>query len=58
MTKLIFNYDEIVRELDDGSAEITIPEEVCEKCGFNPGDTMIITVEDNKLYIRKQNGKE
>lgn len=53
-----FEYDEIFIDNPDGSVTMNIPPEICDQAGFNPGDTVIITVEDNKLYIRKQNGKE
>jgi len=53
-----YTYDEIFTDLPDGSALMTIPEDVCGKIGLNPGDTVILTVDNDKLYIKKQNGKE
>ena len=58
MKTLVFDYSDIIEELEDGSALLTIPEEVCKQAGFNPGDTVLLTIEDDKLYIRKQHGKE
>jgi AbrB family looped-hinge helix DNA binding protein len=58
MKTLTFDYDELIEELEDGSSLMTIPEEVCKMVGLNPGDTVILTVEDDKLYIRKKHGEE
>lgn len=58
MKTLTFDYDELIEELEDGSSLLTIPEEVCKMVGLNPGDTVILTVEDDKLYIRKKHGEE
>ena len=58
MTKMIYNYEELFEDQEDGTTILTIPVEICEDMGLNPGDPVIINVEDGKLYIKKQYGKK
>lgn len=55
---MIYNYEELFEDQEDGTTILTIPVEICEDMGLNPGDPVIINVEDGKLYIKKQYGKK
>lgn len=52
-----YKYEELFEELNDGSGDVLmiIPEEIRKLGGFNEGDSLTISVNDNKLYIEKQN---
>jgi len=58
ITQSIFKYEELFEDQLDGTVLLTIPPLISEKIGINPGDTVEITIDDNKLFIKKYNGKE
>lgn len=56
MTTRIYDYSEIFEDHEDGSSLMTIPEDICQLIGLNNGDTVVITVDDDKILIKKKDG--
>jgi len=42
--------------LDDGSAVLELPEELCKEVGWNLGDDLSVTVKDGRIILRKIDG--
>lgn len=53
--KTIYNTDDIFQKIpgDDENILMTIPTEICETMGWEPGDTLNINVEGEGLVIQK-----
>ena len=53
--KTIYDVDEIFEEIpgDPDNILMNIPEEICSSMGWEPGDTMIIKMENGGLIIQK-----
>lgn len=63
MTKIItYKVEDIFQNIEDDQDNVlmTIPPEVSERMGWEPGDILKITVEDGKILITKKesNGQE
>ena len=52
---MIYNVEEIFQDIpgDEENVLMTIPEEICNKMGWKPGDTLDIKVEGEGLIIQK-----
>jgi hypothetical protein len=42
--------------LDDGSAVLELPEELCKEVGWELGDDLIVRIENGVVTLRKSNG--
>ena len=42
--------------LDDGSAVLELPEELCKEVGWELGDDLIVKIENGVVTLRKSNG--
>jgi hypothetical protein len=42
--------------LDDGSAVLELPEELCKEVGWELGDDLIVKMENGVVTLRKSNG--
>lgn len=61
MVNKIYKADEIFHDIegDPENVNMTIPPEIYEKMGWNPGDTLKITVKDRVIsMIKVTDGKE
>lgn len=57
MTKIItYKVEDIFQNIEDDQDNVlmTIPPEVSERMGWEPGDILKITVEDGKILITKK----
>jgi len=52
----IYNAEEIFSDIegDPDNVLMTIPQEVCEKAGFNEGDLIQVTLEGQCLIVMKK----
>ena len=46
----------VVEILEDGSAILELPEEMCNELGWKEGDTLKIKVENDTIILEKENG--
>jgi hypothetical protein len=55
MIERVYNYEEIFSDIDDDPENIlmTIPDDIAKILDVNPGDTLNIKLENNKLIIQK-----
>lgn len=55
MIDRVYNYEEIFSDIDDDPENIlmTIPDDIAKILDVNPGDTLNIKLENNKLIIQK-----
>lgn len=55
MDRLIFKAEEIFEDIpgDPDNVIMKLPPELCERMGWNEGDTLDITVEDGSISIKK-----
>ena len=44
--------------LDDGSAVLELPEELCKEVGWELGDDLIVKMEKGVVTLRKSNGSK
>ncbi len=44
--------------LDDGSAVLELPEELCKEVGWELGDDLIVKMENGVVTLRKSNGSK
>lgn len=42
--------------LDDGSAVLELPEELCKEVNWNLGDNLSVTIENGEIILRKIDG--
>jgi AbrB family looped-hinge helix DNA binding protein len=52
----IYNVEDIFQEdpLNPDNVIMTIPQELCDELHWQPGDTLTITVQDDKLILNKK----
>jgi hypothetical protein len=48
----------VLEILDDGSAVLELPEELCEDVGWKLGDDLIVKMENGVVTLRKSDGSE
>ena len=48
----------ILEILDDGSAVLELPEELCKEVGWELGDDLIVKMENGVVTLRKSNGSK
>lgn len=55
MSKYVYNYEEIFEDDPDNPDQIlmTIPEKIRESLNLNEGDTVIVTVDNDQITLRK-----
>lgn len=55
VNRIVYNADEIFQDIegDPENVNMIIPPEIYEKMGWNPGDTLKITVEKGVISIIK-----
>ena len=53
--KTTYEYDEIFQTIADDPDNVLmqIPEEICQKLGWNPGDTITVSVEGESITIAR-----
>lgn len=55
MSKYVYNYEDLFEEDPDNPDNVlmTIPLEIRELMGVKEGDSVIVTVDDDKIILRK-----
>jgi hypothetical protein len=55
MEKLIFNVEDIFEDIpgDPDNVIMKIPPEICERNGWNTGDTLNVEIQDGAIVISK-----
>ncbi len=48
---------EVKMEKVDDELRIIVPESVCKDLGFEEGDTLLVTVEEEKVVMKKKHRK-
>ena len=58
MISKTYNYEDIFSDDTDNSDSIlmTVPDDIMEETGWKSGDTLIITIEDNKITLKRKDG--
>lgn len=58
MISKTYNYEDIFSDDPDNSDSIlmTVPDDIIEETGWKSGDTLIITIEDNKITLARKDG--
>jgi len=61
MSKIItYKVEDVFTDIEGDNVNMTIPPEISERMGWEPGDILKITVEDGQISITKKepNGEE